>query len=286
MYGIIYKITNTINGKIYIGQTIHTFSSRYCGDISNTKNEHLRRAIAYYGKDAFRVDEVFDTAESKEELDEKERFYISLYKSNQKRYGYNLMSGGHNGTHAEETKKRIGDAQKGELNHMFGKYGKDNPKYSRVGLSCSFCGKPIEVLQADIRRSKFHYCSDECRKQSKLHLKKQERKRVQVTCANCGKPFETFPSKAKSRKYMYCSRECQNEHFKTLFSGENNPNFNNHKLAGGNNGRAKKVLCVTTGEVFDCAIDAGKKYGIKRGLIPACCRGAQKTAGGKEWKYL
>ena len=67
---------------------------------------------------------------------------------------------------------------------------------------------------------------------------------------------------------------------------EKNPNYNNHKVSGGNNGRAKKVFCITTGEIFDCAIDAGKKYGIKRGLIPACCRGEQKTAGGKEWKYL
>lgn len=286
MYGIIYKITNTINGKVYIGQTIHTFSQRYQGDISNTKNEHLKRAISYYGKDAFQIDEVFDVAETKEELDEKEKFYIDSFKSNQKRYGYNLMGGGHNGTHAEETRRKIGEAQKGELNHMYGKYGKDNPKYSRVSLHCDYCGKQIEVLQTDVRRSRFHYCSDECRKSSNLHFPKQEPKRVQTTCANCGKLFETFPSKLKSRKNMYCSKECQNEHFKTLFAGENNPNFNNHKVAGGSNGRAKKVLCLTTGEVFDCAIDAGKKYGLSRGLIPACCRGEQKTAGGKEWKYL
>lgn len=44
--------------------------------------------------------------------------------------------------------------------------------------------------------------------------------------------------------------------YKTCYS--ENPNFGNHKVAGANNGRAKKVLCITTGEVFDCAIDAGK----------------------------
>lgn len=286
MYGTIYKITNTINGKVYIGQTKQPFHYRYPKGISSTTNEYLKRAINYYGEEAFRVEKCFDTADTQEELDEKEIYYISLYRSTDRKYGYNIMSGGLHSKHAEESKQKIGDAQRGCLNHNYGKRGKDSPKYKRISGVCDYCGKRIEISQCDIRRSKFHYCSTECKKASKIHLNKQERKRIQVSCSNCGAIFETFPSRIKNKKNIYCSRECQNEHYKTLFEGEKNPNYNNHKVSGGNNGRAKKVFCITTGEIFDCAIDAGKKYGIKRGLIPACCRGEQKTAGGKEWKYL
>ena len=286
MYGIIYKITNLVNGKIYIGQTIHSVYERYGGSIANTKNRHLKHAIDYYGVDAFSVDEPFDSADSKEELDEKEKYYIAFFKSNNKQYGYNLDSGGHNGTHSAETRKMIGDAQRGELNHMYGKYGKDNPRYSRVSGTCDHCGNPIEITQSDLKRSKFHYCSDDCRKASRKHIKLIPHNRVTVQCSNCGKEFETYPCKTKSRKHLYCSKECQNTHYQKIYTGKNNPNFGNHKVAGGNNGRARRVLCITTGEIFDCTVDANKKYGLNKGLIPACCRGEQKTAGGKQWKYI
>lgn len=286
MHGVIYKVTNTIDGKVYIGQTKQPFHWRYPRGISSTTNAYLKEAISEYGEDVFLVEKEFDSAESQEELDEKEKYYISLYKSTDRRYGYNIMSGGLHAKHAEESKEKIRNAQMGELNHNYGKLGKDSPKYSRVSVPCSHCGKLIDVKQSRMKRSKFHYCSPECKQASKKCLPKQERKRIQIVCANCGKTFESFPSRVKNKKYLYCSRECQAEHFKKLFNGENNPNFGNHKVAGGNNGRAKKVLCITTGEVFDCAADAAKKYGIGRGLIPACCRGDQKSTGGKEWRYL
>lgn len=286
MYGIIYKITNTMDGKVYIGQTIRNFHERYEGSLENTKNRYLKRAIDKYGTEVFEVTEVLDTAETKEELDEKERYYIAFYRSNDRNYGYNITEGGHRGKQADETKKRIADAQRGEKNHMYGKRGKDNPRYCRMELTCAKCGKPIEVSRCDMKRSSYHYCSSECARSSKLHFKPQTKNRILVTCDYCGKTFERRPSEIIGREHLYCSQNCKNRHQKTMLKGRSNPNFGNHKVAGANNGRAKKVLCITTGEVFNSAIEAGIKYGIKRGGIPACCRGEQKTAGGKEWKYL
>ena len=60
MYGIIYKITNTVDGKIYIGQTVRSFWERYEGHLENTKNRHLKRAIQKYGVDAFEIVEVLE----------------------------------------------------------------------------------------------------------------------------------------------------------------------------------------------------------------------------------
>lgn len=55
-------------------------------------NQHLLRSIEKYGLDAFVVDEVFDTAESEDELNQKEIYYIEQFDSY--RNGYNRSYGG------------------------------------------------------------------------------------------------------------------------------------------------------------------------------------------------
>ena len=49
----IYKVTNQINGKLYIGETIQTISkrwNRHCYDAKNGVTDHFHTAIRYYGK--------------------------------------------------------------------------------------------------------------------------------------------------------------------------------------------------------------------------------------------
>lgn len=48
-------------------------------------------------------------------------------------------------------------------------------------------------------------------------------------------------------------------------------------ISGGRNHLARKVVCITTGEKFDCIIDAERKYKINN--ISSCCRRIQKYAG-------
>lgn len=96
-YGIIYKITNIINGKSYIGQTKNTFNERYKnnGEWWNyTTNLHLWNSANKYGKDNFFVIKEMDIAFSKRELDLKERFYISALECNNPKKGYNKNGGG------------------------------------------------------------------------------------------------------------------------------------------------------------------------------------------------
>ena len=286
MYGIIYKITNKVDGKVYIGQTKQgTVSKRYNGSIRKTSNAHLRNAIEKYGIENFEVTEPFDTADSKDELDAKEKYYIALYDSTDPKRGYNLMSGGHNGTHSEETRKKISDAQRGCLNHMYGKYGEENHLYSRIKTKCDYCEKEIMVARARFKRSKHHYCCPEHKKLSHIHVPVYKSKKVDVICEVCGETFSRYPSMIKNNKHFYCSNECRNKAFETLYAGRENPNFGNHKVAGGNNGRARKVVCLTTGEVFSCAVEASEKYGLTKGLVTACCRGDQKSAGGMVWRF-
>ena len=81
----IYKITNKINNKIYIGQTTRDIKRRYIAHKNSPNFKHTRqfplaRAIKKYGWDNF-TKEVIDTATSLEELNQKELFYIKYFNS-------------------------------------------------------------------------------------------------------------------------------------------------------------------------------------------------------------
>lgn len=89
----IYKITNTQNNKIYIGQTIRPVEDRWHRHINdalhNILDTHFARAIRYYGPDAFTV-EIIDTAITQRELTAKEAYWITWYDS--VNTGYNETS--------------------------------------------------------------------------------------------------------------------------------------------------------------------------------------------------
>lgn len=84
---IIYKTTNLINGKIYIGQSIND-DPKYLGS-----GVFLKNAIEKHGKKNF-IKEIIDNTDSVDELNEKEIYWIEKYNSTNKNIGYNLCSGG------------------------------------------------------------------------------------------------------------------------------------------------------------------------------------------------
>lgn len=88
----IYKITNKINGKIYIGQTIRPIQQRFnrhMNDaINNVIDTHFSRAIRKYGKDNFYI-ECIDKAKNQENLTQKEQYWIQKYNSTNPLIGYN-----------------------------------------------------------------------------------------------------------------------------------------------------------------------------------------------------
>lgn len=108
----VYKITNKVNNKVYIGITSKGISARWKEHIYSAEHGcpfKLHNAIRKYGKENFSI-ELIDFCNSWEELTEKEQYYISEYKSLQDEYGYNMTEGG-DGTfgrcHTEETKEKI-----------------------------------------------------------------------------------------------------------------------------------------------------------------------------------
>ena len=67
---------------------------------------------------------------------------------------------------------------------------------------------------------------------------------------------------------------------------------NKGKLANSKNPKAKKVICLTTNEIFDCIKLAAEAYNITPQCITKCCKGEWKTAGKLEdgtklkWEYF
>lgn len=91
---LIYKITNDVNNKLYIGQTTKTLQERIQGhhnSMVSGVDTHLYRAIRKYGWDKFHF-EIIATATTQEDLDYLEAMFIQKYDTISN--GYNMAPGG------------------------------------------------------------------------------------------------------------------------------------------------------------------------------------------------
>lgn len=143
---LIYKATNIVNGKVYIGQTVKTLEERKAGHIESSKNPVFRfhKAIARYGIDNFKW-EVIDTATSIDELNQKEGYWIEFY---------NSYRNGYNGT-------------KGDLNPMNCSYVKE--KHDKTMRSEEVRQKISNTMKQHIRNGEFF--TEEHRKKISEKLK-------------------------------------------------------------------------------------------------------------------
>jgi group I intron endonuclease len=111
MYGVIYKITNTLNGKFYIGQTKMRLSARWSKhkrDARAGAGWILAAAIRKYGHENFSLD-VLDRHNSRDELNAAEVAWIQKLQPE-----YNCCAGGGGlGSPTEEVRQKIADAGRG-----------------------------------------------------------------------------------------------------------------------------------------------------------------------------
>lgn len=96
---IVYKITNLINGKVYIGQTVRSLEERYRGHIQRANKGYMGKlypAMRKYGIDNFKPEVIEEIDESlpdaKQLLNEREIYWIAKYDSANN--GYNITLGG------------------------------------------------------------------------------------------------------------------------------------------------------------------------------------------------
>lgn len=122
MYGYIYKTTNLINNRIYIGK--HRSKNGAFDDNYFGSGTHIKNAIKFYGKSNFTVEPI-EWCNSLEEMNLRETFWIEQLNSRDPEIGYNLKSGGDGGWDFRDWS--------GENNGMYGvhRYGSDNPAFGR-----------------------------------------------------------------------------------------------------------------------------------------------------------
>lgn len=106
---IIYKTTNLINGKIYVGYDTKN-DQNYFGS-----GKYYKRAEKKYGKENFRK-AIIDSDEDFADLCRKENFWIAFYDARNPAIGYNILPGGEGwcGPRSEETKRKMSESAKGK----------------------------------------------------------------------------------------------------------------------------------------------------------------------------
>lgn len=127
MSAIIYLLTNTVNGKQYVGQTsvgLEERWKRHCRSARCGVDYHLYRAIRKYGPDTF-THEILEHT-TIEDVNARETYWVAELKT--KEHGYNMTEGG-GGTRgwvpSDETRAKISTSLKGkyggEKHYMYGK---------------------------------------------------------------------------------------------------------------------------------------------------------------------
>ena len=143
---IIYKSTNKITGKIYIGQTTQTLENRIKNHVKESDKNKKRPfllSLKKYGIENF-IFEVIDCANNLDELNDKEIYWIDYYKSTTPN-GYNITGGGQGKKmiRTEELTKRI---SKGLIN---------SEKWQKIKNSQEFKDKMVKNFYGSNKGKKF-----------------------------------------------------------------------------------------------------------------------------------
>ena len=246
----VYKITNIINWKVYIGQSINIMV-RWKEHV-NALNRNgssctlLQRAWNKYGQENFSF-EILELC-SEDMLDEIEVKYIEIYDACNPKKGYNIESGGNKNKHlSEETKQKLREVHLGKTmspetsqkmsksrtGEGNGMYGRHHTEEAKKKMSEAKKGRPG------------HPCSD--------YAKERARQ------ANLGK--------------IVSEETCQKL-------------SESHKGKPAHNKIIIPVYCVELDKVFECPSDAAKDLSIKNATnIMDCCKHIRKTCGGYHWEF-
>lgn len=204
---IIYKATNLITNKVYIGQTIFTLEKRKNVHLKNAKsgqNTHFYNAIRKYGTDNFVFEEICQ-AENRQQLNDLEVYYIQKYNSIDD--GYNMALGGDNNIMFSEVIRKHHKIalEKPEVRQKISNslklYRQQHPFSDEHRRHLSISAKGNHNFGSGDTRSIACYCIDEHNKEYHFHSYKD----AGIWWFNNYKPFgETYHQVTYQRKIIYC----------------------------------------------------------------------------------
>lgn len=173
----IYKIENKINGKVYIGQSVDIWKriSAHKSHAFDKNNIHayslyLYTAMRKYGLDGFTYSLIEQCP--KEMLNEREQYWISYYKSNERDRGYNMSDGGTNKyiksmtskSNISEKKRRIKKikdlliSSDMSIQDIANRFGMTDASITNINRGHSFFCIDETYPLRDTRKKTFYYC--------------------------------------------------------------------------------------------------------------------------------
>lgn len=278
MFGYIYKTTNLINGKIYVGQhKAETFDKYYKGS-----GQLLTHAFKKYGKSNFAC-EVLATAETKEELNTLEIYWIAKLNTMDTSIGYNLTEGGE-GTvgyiHTDEAKLKMSVAKKGKslspehckaiglrsLGHKMTEEGKAKLRAANLGRKASEETK--QKLRDAHKRNPRNFDEDYRRKLSESRAEALATGRWSISEEGMERLRE---SGSKPKSEDHCKHVSETRIEKGIAAGSKNP-------------RAKKIYCLETDTVYSWAGEAAEILGLSVHSIRQCRQGKLEHVKGYHFR--
>lgn len=255
----VYAHINKINGKIYIGQTVHGHrpSKRWRYGRGYVTQKYFYRAIQKYGWDGF-DHEIIASNLTKEEADNFERLLITEFKTHDKRFGYNITLGGEGSfglQHSEESKKKQSKSMRKNC---------ENPEYIQKMRDVA-PKRPVYQFTLDGIFVKFYKSAKEIERQTGINNRDVSK------CA-----LGQIPS---MKGYIFVFEE-----------DSVNIQQRVERYIKSQKPRHEPIVQLSLDSTYirqwKGAAEAGESLGIQYKNINAVCRGKRHKAGGYKWMYL
>lgn len=250
----VYRHT-TPSKKVYIGITQQQPAKRWQNGYGYVSNIVFHRAIEKYGWDNIEHEIVFDGL-TVDEAKSIEIELIAKHRSTDRKYGYNVTSGGDSAVSRPHT-----DAEKQKRREAW--TGAKNPNARSV-----ICLETLAVYET----------ATEARKATG----------ATKVCECCKRAYKHRTS--NGYHWAYYDKSLPMEYYSELLNRYIEEESRPMTMSDENKRKLMErcrvaVECIETGEVFKSLRDAARATGANPPNICNCCKGKKKTAGGFHWRY-
>ncbi len=168
----IYKITNNVNGKVYIGESVDLKKreSKYKG-LHCKGQQKIYNSIKKYGWENFTF-EVLEYCKIEDLKSLEYQYHKYYYDELGAIMLLNLRAGGGGGQSfiSEETRKKLSDAKKGEKHHFFGKRGEGTPNFGKI-----YTDETRKNISESQKGEKCHNWGKKATKETKLKMSEAQK---------------------------------------------------------------------------------------------------------------